>query len=112
MPPPLCCWFFAASGCFSTADSVDNRRNGSERHHVSLVGLSPRKGSAAALGVLVENPTLRNGFLLGLAIWSFCRLYYFAFYVIEKYIDPSFRFAGLFSVVRYFLQRRFAIDRT
>ncbi|MES2463186.1 MAG: hypothetical protein V4671_21600 [Armatimonadota bacterium] len=62
-------------------------------------------GTAAALGILVENPNLRTGFLLGLAIWSFCRLYYFAFYVIEKYIDPDFRFAGLFSVVRYFLRR-------
>lgn len=63
-------------------------------------------GIAAALGILAENPTLRTGFLLGLAIWSFCRLYYFAFYVIEKYIDPSFRFAGLLSVAHYFLRKR------
>jgi hypothetical protein len=62
-------------------------------------------GGAAALGILVENPDLRTGFLLILTVWSFCRLYYFAFYVIEKYIDPTFRFAGLSSVVRYFLQR-------
>jgi hypothetical protein len=63
-------------------------------------------GSGAVLGILIESPTLRTGFLLGLAIWSFCRLYYFAFYVIEKYIDPSFRFAGLFSVLQYFLRKR------
>ena len=63
-------------------------------------------GVAAALGILVENPTLRSGFLLVLSIWSFCRLYYFAFYVIEKYIDPSFRFAGVLSVARYFLRKR------
>ena len=36
-----------------------------------------------------------------LAIWAFCRAYYFAFYVIENYIDPKFRFAGLLSVLGY-----------
>ena len=63
-------------------------------------------GIAAGVGILAENPTLRTGFLLGLAIWSFCRLYYFAFYVIEKYIDPQFRFDGLFSLLRYFFHMR------
>ena len=54
-------------------------------------------GTTAAAGILVESPSLRTAFLLGLAIWSFCRLYYFAFYVVEKYIDPGYRFAGLVS---------------
>jgi hypothetical protein len=63
-------------------------------------------GIAAGVGILIENLTLRTGFLLGLTIWSFCRLYYFAFYVIEKYIDPQFRFDGLFSLVRYALRKR------
>lgn len=63
-------------------------------------------GVSAAVGILVESPTLRTVFLLGLTIWAFCRLYYFAFYVIGKYIDPSFRFDGLFSVVRYILRKR------
>jgi hypothetical protein len=40
-----------------------------------------------------------------LAIWAFCRAYYFAFYVIENYIDPKFRFAGLFSVLGYFVDK-------
>jgi hypothetical protein len=44
--------------------------------------------------------------LLALAIWGFCRFYYFAFYVIEKYVDPSYKFAGLISFVRYFFRRR------
>ena len=39
--------------------------------------------------------------LLVLAIWSFCRLYYFMFYVIEHYIDGSFKFAGILSFLRY-----------
>ena len=44
--------------------------------------------------------------LLGVAIWSFCRAYYFAFYVIERYVDPSFKFSGLFSVLKYLAARR------
>lgn len=62
-------------------------------------------GSAACAGLMAQNPSLRTGFLLAVAVWSFCRLYYFAFYVIEKYIDPSFRFAGLSSFVGYVLRR-------
>jgi hypothetical protein len=63
-------------------------------------------GTAASIGILLENPSLRTALLLGIAIWSFCRLYYFAFYVIEKYIDPSYRFAGLFSLLCYLLRER------
>ena len=38
-----------------------------------------------------------------IAIWAFCRAYYFAFYVIEHYIDDHYRFAGLTSLVNYWL---------
>ncbi len=62
-------------------------------------------GLASVIGLLVEYPHWRTAALLVIAIWSFCRLYYFCFYVIEKYIDPEFKFAGLGSVVRYLLQR-------
>ncbi len=31
--------------------------------------------------------------------------YYFAFYVIEHYVDPGYRFAGLWSFVRYVLRK-------
>ena len=44
--------------------------------------------------------------LLGLLVWSACRLYYFAFYVIERYIDPTFRFAGLWSVLVFLCSSR------
>lgn len=39
--------------------------------------------------------------LLGLSIWAFCRAYYFAFYVIEHYVDPGYKFAGLGDFVGY-----------
>ncbi len=54
----------------------------------------------------VETQTLKSAILLALVIWAFCRAYYFAFYVLEKYIDPQFRFAGLGSLVLYILQHR------
>lgn len=60
----------------------------------------------AAAALLLEYPTLRVAFLLALAIWCFARFYYFAFYVLEHYVDPSYRFAGLGSFVLYFLRRR------
>ena len=63
-------------------------------------------GGLAAAGILFEAPKARTAVLLGLAIWAFCRAYYFAFYVIEHYIDPSYRFAELSSVIRYALKNR------
>jgi len=63
-------------------------------------------GLAAAILLFLDAPTLRTVVLLLIAIWSFCRFYYFAFYVIEKYVDSTYRFSGLFSFARYLLQRR------
>ena len=63
-------------------------------------------GALAAVLLLLEDFTLRHAALLLICVWSFCRAYYFAFYVIERYVDPSYRFSGLGSFVRYyFLQR-------
>ena len=61
--------------------------------------------SACAL-ILLQAPDWRVALLLVLAIWAFCRAYYFAFYVIQKYIDPSYRFSGLFCAVRYLLRKK------
>ena len=63
-------------------------------------------GVGAAVLVVAERPTLKTGLLLAIAVWSFCRLYYFAFYVIEHYVDDSYRFSGLWSFVRYVWGRR------
>jgi hypothetical protein len=63
-------------------------------------------GLVASAELLLGACNWRTATLLGLAIWSFCRLYYFAFYVIEKYIDPSYRFSGLGSVLRHLWARR------
>jgi hypothetical protein len=63
-------------------------------------------GVTSAGLLLGDCRTVRAAVLLALAIWSFCRAYYFAFYVIEKYVDPSFRFSGLWSAVVFLARRR------
>jgi hypothetical protein len=62
-------------------------------------------GLLAAAGLLAEVPSLRVAFLLAVAVWCFARFYYFAFYVLEHYVDPGYRFAGLGSFVTYFWRR-------
>jgi hypothetical protein len=63
-------------------------------------------GVASAVLILIAAPAWQIAVLLALAIWSFCRLYYFAFYVIEKYVDPAYKFSGLISFVKYLFGRR------
>ena len=63
-------------------------------------------GLFAVALILWEHRDLRLAFLLGVAIWSFSRAYYFAFYVIEHYVDPTYRFAGIGSFVSYLWKRR------
>jgi len=43
---------------------------------------------------------------IAVTVWAFARFYYFCFYVIERYIDGSFRFSGLSSVAAYLLRKR------
>lgn len=64
-------------------------------------------GLFAALLLLAERPTWWAAMLLGITVWSFCRAYYFAFYVVERYLDPGvYRFSGLGSLLRYWWGRR------
>lgn len=53
--------------------------------------------------ILILAPDWRIAALLALVIWSAARLYYFMFYVIEKYVDPTHKFAGIFAFVQYML---------
>ena len=62
-------------------------------------------GAASATLIFVEAPSLKLGLLLCLTIWGFCRAYYFAFYVVEKYIDSAYRFSGLISFCLYLLKK-------
>lgn len=48
----------------------------------------------------------RRAVLQALMIWAFARAYYFAFYVIEHYVDRRYRFSGLFDFFIYLLKLR------
>lgn len=56
--------------------------------------------------VWMDHPTLATAACLVVMVWAFSRAYYFAFYVIEKYIDDGYRFSGLFSFLRYLARKR------
>jgi len=63
-------------------------------------------GLLATVLLLNELPTLRIAFLLFLAVWAFCRAYYFVFYVIEHYVDPRYHFSGLWDFAKWWVTKR------
>jgi len=63
-------------------------------------------GLLSAILILLEHPTLKIVLLLMVTIWCFARFYYFAFYVIEHYVDSRYKFSGLSSFILYILRRK------
>jgi len=63
-------------------------------------------GLMTSVILLVIYPSLVTAGLLAAVVWCFARAYYFAFYVIEHYIDDSYKFSGLCSFARYLYRRR------
>jgi hypothetical protein len=63
-------------------------------------------GLVAGCLVVLEAPSVRIGVFLAICVWCFCRFYYFAFYVIEHYVDPGFRFSGLWSFFCYLARKK------
>jgi hypothetical protein len=62
--------------------------------------------ATSATLILLEAPSIRLTALLAALVWSSCRCYYFLFYVLEKYVDPSLRYAGLWALVTASKRRR------
>lgn len=56
--------------------------------------------------LLLQNPSLRTGALIGLLAWASSRAYYFLFYVIQNYIDGDYRYAGILSCLKYMMSAR------
>ncbi|MCA9175718.1 MAG: hypothetical protein KDB14_14635 [Planctomycetales bacterium] len=48
----------------------------------------------------------QDALLLAICVWACCRFYYFAFYVIEHYVDGDYRYAGLFDFLKRAWRRR------
>ena len=54
----------------------------------------------AATLLMLSLPEARTLLLLGVVAWSSARAYYFLFYVLEHYVDPKARYAGLAALLR------------
>ena len=64
-------------------------------------------GLLASTLLILQNPDSKVILLLTVSIWCFARFYYFAFYVISKYVASSYKFSGLWSFAIYLLRKRF-----
>ena len=57
-------------------------------------------GLVASALLLFTSPTVTTAILLAIAIWAFCRFYYFLFYVLENYAGKKRPYAGLWDALR------------
>jgi hypothetical protein len=60
-------------------------------------------GLLAGGAILLESPRLKTLFLLLIAIWAFCRFYYYLFYVLEHYAGRKQKYAGIFDALQFLL---------
>ncbi len=59
--------------------------------------------ASSASFIIFESPSWYIAILVGVTIWASARFYYFMFYVIEKYVDSNYKFAGILSFLKYIL---------
>jgi hypothetical protein len=62
-------------------------------------------GCLSSALLFLEHPTTRVGLLLALTVWSFCRFYYFAFYVMKRHVDADYEFSGLGSLASHLIRK-------
>ena len=62
-------------------------------------------GLLGAAGILLESPHLRTAVLLAIAVWSFCRFYYYLFYVLERYLGKDRPYAGIWDALRFIIKK-------
>jgi hypothetical protein len=58
-------------------------------------------GLIAAGLIYMISRDFRIVILLVIAIWGFCRFYYYLFYVLEKYIGREQKYAGVFDALKF-----------
>ena len=54
----------------------------------------------AAVLLLIEYPSWKVAAPLAVLVWAACRFYYFLFYVLERYVDPTRRYAGIWALLQ------------
>jgi hypothetical protein len=65
-------------------------------------------GIVGFLYCLLLNFSIFFFFMLVLTIWAWCRLYYFMFYVITKYVDPDYKFSSIFNFLQYLMRKKWS----
>lgn len=63
-------------------------------------------GILAAVALILQTLAWQTVLLVGVLAWSAARFYYFLFYVLEKYVDPNLRYAGVLDQVKALLRRK------
>ena len=58
-------------------------------------------GAFAAILLFAQVPTIKTAALICITVWSFCRFYYYLFYVIDRYLGREKRFSGVFDVLQF-----------
>ena len=56
--------------------------------------------------IIYETRSWKIVLLLALTIWASSRIYYFMFYVIEKHVDSTYKFASIFSFLKYLFSNK------
>lgn len=60
----------------------------------------------AAYLILDALPSWRIAALLAVLVWAACRFYYFLFYVLEQYVDPRLRYAGIWPMLAQLIRSK------
>jgi hypothetical protein len=63
-------------------------------------------GLMCAYLVLAQAPSITIAILLALMAWASARFYYFLFYVLERYVDPTLRYSGIFNLFAAIRKRK------
>ena len=63
-------------------------------------------GVLSCVLLVAQTPRWQTVLLLSISVWGFCRFYYFAFYVIQHYVDDQYTYAGLWDFARYGVIRK------
>jgi hypothetical protein len=56
--------------------------------------------------ILIKHATPAEMLALCVLVWASARFYYFLFYVLERYVDPSLRYSGILNLLSALLRRR------
>jgi len=56
--------------------------------------------------LLAPDFSLQKVALLLICLWAACRAYYFCFYVIHHYVDPNFKYSGIYAMLRQMIINR------